>query len=178
MSGDTSTDYESHRSSQKIIKTVATLLSEIINENKEEFKNSKETGKIPSNIDKHKSIFNSKKPPSISIQQYIERIVKYSKMEDSTLIITLIYIDRLCDMSQLHLNDFNIHRIILATVLIAIKYNEDDYFSNDYYAKVGGISLQEINTLEYECVKLMNHRLFVDEEFYKKYELYLKQYQK
>jgi hypothetical protein len=99
-------------------------------------------------------------------------------MEDSTLMLTLIYIDRLCDLNQLHLNDFNIHRIILATVLIAIKYNEDDYYSNDYYAKVGGISLQEINTLEYECVKLLNHKLFVEEEFYKKYELYLKQYQK
>jgi hypothetical protein len=44
MSGDSSTDYESHRSSQKLIKTVAALLSEIIHENKEEFKNIKETG--------------------------------------------------------------------------------------------------------------------------------------
>jgi hypothetical protein len=123
-------------------------------------------------------MFNSKKPPSISIQQYLERIVKYSKMEDSTLILTLIYIDRLCDLSQINLNDYNIHRIILTNTLLAIKYNEDDYYSNDYYAKVGGISLQEINSLEYECVKLLKHKLFVDEEFYNKYETYLKQYQR
>jgi hypothetical protein len=62
------------------------------------------------NKDKHKSVFNSKKPPSISIQQYIERIVKYSKLEDSTLIIILIYIDRLCEKTQIHINELNIHR--------------------------------------------------------------------
>ena len=46
MSGEnSSTDYESHRASQNIIKTVSNLLSEIIQENKEEFKNQKETGK-------------------------------------------------------------------------------------------------------------------------------------
>jgi hypothetical protein len=157
--------------SQKLIKSVSSILSEIINENNVEFKNFKET-------DKQKSIFYSKKPPTISIQHYLERIVKYSKMEDSTLIITLIYIDRLCDLNQLHLNNYNIHRIILATITIAIKYNEDDYFSNDYYAKVGGISLQEINSLEYECVKLLKHKLFIDDEFFNKYETYLKQYQK
>jgi hypothetical protein len=46
MSGEnSSTDYESHRASHNIIKTVSNLLSEIIQENKEEFKNQKETGK-------------------------------------------------------------------------------------------------------------------------------------
>jgi hypothetical protein len=44
MSGDISTDYESHRAGSKIIKIVASLLSEIINENKEEVKKLKETG--------------------------------------------------------------------------------------------------------------------------------------
>ncbi len=115
----------------------------------------------------------------------MERIKKYSKAEDSTLILTLIYIDRLCDVAQIHLSDYNIHRyfmfkyrIILSNILLAIKYNEDDYYSNDYYAKVGGISLQEINTLEYELVKLLDHNLWVEEDFYYKYENYLKHYVK
>jgi len=32
--------------------------------------------------------------------------------------------------------------------MIAIKYHDDEYFKNEYYAKVGGISKQEINCLE------------------------------
>jgi hypothetical protein len=90
----------------------------------------------------------------------------------------LIYIDRLCDYSQLLLNDNNIHRVILSSVLLAIKYNEDDYYSNEYYAKVGGVSLQEINALEYEAVIALRHKLFIDEDFFNKYKVYLKHYLK
>ncbi len=61
---------------------------------------------------------------------------------------------------------------------MAIKYNEDDYFSNEFYSKVGGISLQEINALEYESLILIKHTLFVEQEFFLKYKLYLDQYLK
>lgn len=70
------------------------------------------------------------------------------------------------------------HRLILAFVLIAIKYNEDDYYANDFYAKVGGISMQEINVIEYEAVILMKHNLFVADDFFSKYKVYLDQYAK
>jgi hypothetical protein len=101
------TGKDKNNNNPNIIKTISNILSEIIKENKSEFKG-KEMQSISK--DKHKAAFDSKKPPSISIQQYIERIVKYSKLEDSTLVITLIYIDRLCDQTQIHLNDLNIHR--------------------------------------------------------------------
>jgi hypothetical protein len=181
MSGE-STD---NVSSRKMIKSISVLLTEILNENKEELK----TQKIQSNnkfnkVKQQFNVFNSKKVPSISLQNYFERIVKYSKLEDSTLIITLVYIDRLCDITGLTLYDNNIHRyiivkyrIILGTVILAIKYNEDDYYDNEYYAKVGGISLAEINALEYECIKMMNHKLFIEEELYAKYNKYLKQFE-
>jgi len=71
-----------------------------------------------------------------------------------------------------------IFRIILATLILSIKYNEDDYYSNEYYAKVGGISLLEMNNLELEAILLIKHRLFVDLEFFNKYKLYLKHYMK
>jgi hypothetical protein len=62
--------------------------------------------------------------------------------------------------------------------VLGIKYNEDDYYSNEYYAKVGGVSLQEINVLELEAVLALRHTLFVDEEFFNKYKIYLKHYLK
>ena len=60
-----------------------------------------------------KSIFSAKKRPTISIKAYLDRIIKYSKIEESTLIIILIYIDRLCENNELKLNEYNIHRYIL-----------------------------------------------------------------
>ena len=90
----------------------------------------------------------TKKIPSISIKQFFERIVKYTKLENSTLVLILIYIDRLCDIKKFRLNYYNIHKIIVAAMIIAIKYNEDDYFDSIFYSKVGGVSIKELDKLE------------------------------
>ncbi len=55
-------------------------------------------------------------------------------------------------------------------MLLAIKYNEDDYYSNKYYARVGGISLCELNELEYYLLILLEFDVFIDHEVYEKYE--------
>jgi hypothetical protein len=43
---------------------------------------------------------------------------------------------------------------------------------------VGGVSLQEINLLELEAVLALKHTLFIDEDFFNKYKIYLKHYLK
>lgn len=58
-------------------------------------------------------------------------------------------------------------------MLISIKYNEDDYFSNEFYAKVGGIRMAEMNKLEYEFLSLIDFNLFVNEDVFNKYNSYL-----
>jgi hypothetical protein len=60
-----------------------------------------------------KSGFTSKKPPAITIEAYLERILKYSHIEESTLILSLIYIDRVCDINNIQMTNFNIHRYYL-----------------------------------------------------------------
>lgn len=45
-------------------------------------------------------------------------------------------------------NIFNVHRILLVSVLLAVKANEDVHFDNKHYSKVGGIVLSELNELE------------------------------
>lgn len=54
--------------------------------------------------------FLSKKVPGITIKNYLERLVKYSKIENTTLVLILIYIDRVCDLNKIRLNYFNIHK--------------------------------------------------------------------
>ena len=102
--------------------------------------------------------------------------MKYSKPEPSTLIITLIYIDKICENSNLQLTMENIHRLLLTCVVVSIKYNEDDCYSNEYYAKVGGISLKELNQLEHNMLELMNFDVFVDDDIYESYENQIKEY--
>lgn len=67
-------------------------------------------------------------------------------------------------------------RIVLSSVICAIKYNEDDYYSNSYYAKVGGIQTKEVNTLEFEFVQMLKYNLFIKEDLFEKYKIYLAHY--
>ena len=122
--------------------------------------------------------FYCKNVPNISIEYYIQRIRKYTAIENSTLILSLIYADRICALNGLLLQPTNIHRIILSCVVLAIKFNEDAIYNNDYFAQIGGVSLKEMNYLEYHCLKMMNYNLVVDDEIFKKYVNYLMNYNK
>ena len=44
----------------------------------------------------------------------------------------------------------------------------------DFYAKLGGISLREITTLEYKFLALFDFNLFVEDKLYNKYDKYLR----
>lgn len=56
------------------------------------------------------SIFESIRFSEYPISNYFCRIVKYTEMEKSTIILTGIYIDLFCNCSQTRLTNFNVHR--------------------------------------------------------------------
>jgi hypothetical protein len=185
---------------KSVIRGITLILTEIIEENqidqeKKKALEKKTTSKIntvttsssnkaSSNVNlktivnnEPKNNFTAKKIPGIALDIYIERILKYSNIEESTLIIVLIYIDRLCENTGIKMSMYNIHRLLLTSTLVAIKYNEDDYYSNTHYGKIGGISLPEINTLEEDFIDGLNWQLWIVNELYEKYSSYLKHYQ-
>ena len=140
-------------------KIISELLTDICEEGK-------------SNLDSKLTLlkpFISKKIPNISIFEYIERLLKYSKASNELLIIVLIYLDTICAKHKINLNYYNIHKLFLAAFISAIKFYEDEYYSLNYYAKLGGISKKELINLEYEFLNLMDFQLFVKQELYEKY---------
>ena len=169
-------DTKNIKASNHVIEIVADILEEIVKDN--EKNNENEINKSDSNESAIISVFTSNKTPQISIKKYLTRIMKYSKPETSTVIICLIYIDKICENSTLQLSIYNIHRIILSCMILALKYNEDDYYSNKYYAKVGGISLKELNELEYNIMVLLQFNFFIDDITYEKYQAQLNDFEK
>ena len=117
--------------------------------------------------------FLSKKIPLISIEKFFERICKLTKIENSTLILIMIFIDRICELNEIELNYFNIHKLIIGSLIISIKYNEDYFFSNKIYAKICGISKEEINKIEIQFLKLLKFNLFVNHEIYVQYSQFI-----
>jgi len=147
-----------------MIEKISILLSDICDENAKLYKTENSQYIKP---------FLSKNIPQISINDYIERLYKYNKINSSTIILILIYIDRICNINKFKLTYFNIHKLILASMIIAIKYNEDEYYSTQFYAKLGGVSIAEINSLEYYFLKLIKYNLFVTEDLFNKYNDYI-----
>jgi hypothetical protein len=144
-----------------LVSNISTILSELTTRN----------GKGKYN---KKSPFCSKRIPIISITEYLQRFKKYTNIENSTLIIGLIYLDTICSRKNIILQENCIHRLLLICCVLAIKFNEDLIFDNEYYAKIGGISLKEINLLEYYAIKFLDFDLFFDEQIYNKYVHYLR----
>lgn len=113
--------------------------------------------------------FIAKKKPKISINDYIDRLIRYSKTNSEIIIIILIYLDRICTKHNINLNYYNIHKLILAAFIVAIKNYEDNHYSIDYYAKLGGISKKEAIKLEYEFMILIDFNLFIEQRLYNNY---------
>lgn len=150
---------------QKTIFSISNILTQITESNN--------TNKHKETPEKNMSILYSVKVPKISLQEYISRIYKYCSIEKSTIILSLIYIDRFCNMNNFQLSNFNIHKILFISTLIAIKYNEDEIYSNDYYAQVAGLPLNEINLMEKTFLKFLDYKLFVSDEEFQQYNIYL-----
>ena len=117
--------------------------------------------------------FTSRKKPKISIKDFIDRLLKYSKTFHEIAVIIFIYIDKICNKHKINLNYYNIHKLILAAFIVAIKFHEDENYSMSYYAKLGGISTKEAIKLEYEFISLIDFKLFVEQKVYDKYYSYL-----
>lgn len=58
-----------------------------------------------------KTIFDSKKVPGITIPNYLERIVKHGRLSIETLVICVIYLDRLNEADEeFFINKYNVHK--------------------------------------------------------------------
>lgn len=115
------------------------------------------------------NIFYNSKIPDISIFDYLTRIGKYTSLENSTLVLALIYIDRICGKRDFELNKFNIHKFLFTAIMVAIKYNEDKIYDIKCFSKIGGISGRTLNKLEFHFLELIDYELFVQKEEYKNY---------
>lgn len=115
--------------------------------------------------------FYSIRIPNMTIKEYLERIVKHSKMESSTLVMSFVLISNMVNEHNYILSLRNVYRLLLASAVICIKYNEDSQFNNQYYAKIGGLTAKEFNLIEYSFFIKIGCQIKINQ---KKYEQSLK----
>ncbi|XP_028804709.1 cyclin-U4-1 [Neltuma alba] len=120
------------------------------------------------------SVFHGLSRPTISIHSYLERIFKYANCSPSCFIVAYVYLDRFTQRQpSLPINSFNVHRLLITSVMVAAKFMDDMYYNNAYYAKVGGISTMEMNFLELDFLFGMSFHLNVTPNTFRAYCVHL-----
>jgi hypothetical protein len=66
-------------------------------------------------------------------------------------------------------HQYLISRIILVSISVAAKFVDDKFFGNDFYSKVGGISLSEFNLLEVHFMIMLSFDLMIQPQNYQNY---------
>ncbi|CDJ60891.1 cyclin, N-terminal domain-containing protein, putative [Eimeria maxima] len=119
--------------------------------------------------------FLSATEPMISMPDYLERLARFFQCSGECFVLALVYIDRLLQMnSNVWLCPLNLHRLAVTALMVAVKFADDTFYSNAYYAKVGGLPLQEMNHLEATLLRMLHFRLHVMPwEFHKYFRLVL-----
>ncbi|MBA0832024.1 hypothetical protein Goarm_016440 [Gossypium armourianum] len=148
---------------------ILTLLSSLLEKSVQKNEMQIETASAKVNI----AIFHGLRVPTISIQQYIDRIFKYARCSPSCFLVAYIYLDRFGQQTDVQLTSRNVHRLLITSVMVAAKFIDDTYFNNAYYARVGGISTAELNRLEMKFLLSLDFRLQVSINTFQRYCLQL-----
>ena len=148
-----------------IISAIALNLKDLIEENKKN-----------NNFFWKDNIFYLEQIPPISLEDYIRHLVKYTNMNISTLILSIIYIDQFCEKYRYILSLNNIYRLLLVSVFISLKFNEDVMVDAKNYANIAGVSLDDLKMLELQMCTALNFEFFVKSEYYQQYFAYFSKY--
>lgn len=93
--------------------------------------------------------FYSKKPPPISLEEYLMRLHKFCPMSTAVYLATSLYIHRLAVIDKtLPVTARNVHRLVLAGLRVAMKAVEDRSYAHSRFSKVGGVTEPELGRLE------------------------------
>lgn len=142
----------------KVLDTIITILSQVCAESS-----------INSEIDEIKSfiVFNSKSRPDITIDSYLKRIKHHFELCDNALIAMMIYITKLS--LKVTIKHSNVFKLILVAALAAAKYCYDEVYANSVYAKIGGISTEELGRIEAKFLEIIEFKLYIQEDLFNLY---------
>ena len=101
-------------------------------------------------------------PPEISPLNYGRRLLRHCKASPAVIIYAIVLLQR-STVPKITLH--NLHRLLITAIVVSVKLLDTAYYSNKYYATVGGVpTVAEMNLLERELLKLLQYDLYVAPE--------------
>jgi hypothetical protein len=106
--------------------------------------------------------------PSMKVTSFVERVRRYSQASTQAFATGAVILHRLCSSTPapLFLHSRSFQRLLIVAFMLAAKLYDDVYLSNKVWAKIGGISVSEINDLELVFLKALGWSAAVPREEY------------
>ena len=95
-------------------------------------------------------------------------------MEFSSIVLSLISINRFLDHTKDQLSKNNFYKLFITSCLLNSKQNEELLYDYEFYAKAGKIDKNELILLEKEYFEMIEYKLFVNNEVYLRYYDFIK----
>lgn len=113
-------------------------------------------------------------PPRIGVAQYLERVHRYAALEPECYVVAYAYVDRAAHRRPAAaVASKNVHRLLLACLLVASKVLDDFHHDNAFFARVGGVSNAEMNKLELELLGVLDFEVMLSRRLYDLYRVHL-----
>lgn len=110
-----------------------------------------------------RTAFHSQVVARMTALEYLTRIAGFFQCSDQCLVLSLVYVDRVVKRNRdFVVSPWSMHRVIFTSVMVAVKFWDDTYFSNSFYAKIGGVTLKECCALEAQFLQFVGWRLAVE----------------
>lgn len=104
--------------------------------------------------------FHSRAPPGISCHDYLLRLIQHATLSPPILLSMVYYIDRLCALyPAFTISSLTVHRFLITAATVAAKGLSDSFWTNPVYARIGGISISELATLELDFLQRVEWRI-------------------
>ncbi|CAA7015832.1 unnamed protein product [Microthlaspi erraticum] len=164
-------DQPSSSTPPRVIALLASVLEKMIQKNEKPFRKRH-------NKDEEITMFHGSKAPSMTIHRYTERVYRYARCSPACFVAAFAYVLRYLErpvatsMTR-RLTSLNVHRLFITSLLVAAKFLDRKCYNNAYYAKIGGVSTEEMNRLERTFLFDIDFRLNITVEMFEKYCLML-----
>ncbi|PFH38777.1 hypothetical protein BESB_011190 [Besnoitia besnoiti] len=108
------------------------------------------------------ALFAGQQVPPIPLSQYVSRLQRLSQISAHECLIALLLISRvLCRRPYLPFCALNAYRLLLTACMVVTKAFSDSFYTNAMWARFGGVTVTELNRLEYAFLLLLDHQCFV-----------------
>ena len=105
----------------------------------------------------------------MKFETFIEKIVYILDFDDNLLILSLMVLDKFLT-SKIILSESNVHKVFFICLMETHKFFDDNTFTNKDYAKMCGVSVDELLNMEIYFLECINFNLFIKDDEFKKYK--------